>query len=288
MWRIKEIVSVFVFISACLIFTSVYAQGEVGDIGIKVMTYNIKYDDKRDSINNWEKRKDRVVGLLQYHLPDIFGTQEGLHHQLEDIGSDLPAFKYLGVSRDDGDKKGEYSAFFYNIIKFKPLESGTFWLSKTPDVPSKGWDAAFPRVCSWAKLEVIESGQQFLVFNTHFDHVGEIARLESTKLILKKIKEMAKGIPVILMGDFNFTPDAISYGVIVKSMEDAREATLALPYGPEATFNGFDFLTAPERRIDYIFCKGNLQVKSYATLSDNQNMSYPSDHFPVIAKIQFE
>lgn len=270
-----------------VLFISMTAVSMAQSDRLNVMSYNIKFDDKRDSINNWERRKSRVIGLLKYHQPDIIGTQEGLLHQLEDIQSGLGKFKFVGVARDDGAQKGEYSAFFYDTTKLQVLKSGTFWLSKTPETPSKNWDAALPRICTWAQLEVKDSGKQFYLFNTHFDHVGEVARLEGAKLIIQKINEVAVQLPVVLMGDFNFTPDAEPYRLIIESLKDARKLSTTKPYGPEATFNAFNFSKMPVRRIDYVFFRG-LHVVRYATLADSQNMSYPSDHFPILARIQFD
>lgn len=264
-----------------------YSQAEIeNEISFRVMTYNIKFDDTRDPINNWERRKDNVIGLLKYHSPVLFGTQEGLHHQLEDIKSGLTGFEYIGIARDDGKQKGEYSAFFYDTKRFKPIRSNTFWLSETPELPSKSWDAALPRICTWAEMQVIGSDYTFFIFNTHFDHIGELAREESIKLIVQQIKVLAGNKPVVLMGDFNFTPEARPYQLVTAFMQDVRGITKSLPYGPEATFNGFRFDKQPTRRIDYIFIKGNIAVSGYATLADSQNMAYPSDHFPVVADLQ--
>lgn len=259
---------------------------EKGTSIFRTMTYNIKFDDSRDSVNNWTHRKESVIGLLKYHAPVLFGTQEGLHHQLEDIKAGLSGFNYVGVGRDDGIQKGEYSAFFYDIAHFERVRSGTFWLSKTSEVPSKDWDAALPRVCTWAELKPKGSGKTFFIFNTHFDHVGKVAREESIKLIIQQIKVLAGNNPVVLMGDFNFTPVTKPYQLITEFMQDARLISKSTPYGPEATFNGFQFHKEPKRRIDYIFIKGNIEVIKYAVLADNQHMAYPSDHFPVVADLQ--
>lgn len=254
---------------------------------IRVATYNIKYDDTRDTINNWSRRKPEVTGLIKYHQFQLFGTQEGLHHQLEQMKADLPGFKYVGVARDDGRQKGEYSAFFYDTNTFKLLQSGTFWLSETPDKPSKSWDAALPRICTWGELEHKTSGRKFFVFNAHFDHRGVKAREESAKVIMKQASEIAKDQPVIVMGDFNFLPTATPYEVITKTMKDSYLNSQVLPYGPEATFNAFRFDRLPARRIDYVFTRGAWKTMRYATLSDSHEMRYPSDHFPVVVDLNF-
>jgi endonuclease/exonuclease/phosphatase family metal-dependent hydrolase len=200
----------------------------------------------------------------------------------------LNGFDYFGVGRDDGKEKGEYTAIFYDTDALKLIQQQTFWLSTTPDKPSKAWDAALPRVCTWAELEVKSSGQRFYVFNTHFDHVGVEARKQSVSLILEVIKRQAGNAPVVLMGDFNFEPDKAPYAVATSMLRDSRKISASKPYGPEATFNGFGFDKRPERRIDYIFVNDQLRTLNYATLSDSRDMRYPSDHFPVIVTLQFE
>ncbi|GAB5526155.1 MAG: hypothetical protein Roseis2KO_40270 [Roseivirga sp.] len=202
--------------------------------------------------------------------------------------ADLSGFEYVGVARDDGKQKGEYSAFFYDTNIFSLLQSGTFWLSETPDKPSKSWDAALPRICSWGELKHKNSSKKFFVFNAHFDHRGVKAREESAKVIMKKAEEIAGNQPVIVMGDFNFQSTAAPYSVITETMSDSYKASQIPPYGPEATFNGFRFDRMPARRIDYIFTKGPWKTVDYATLSDSNEMRYPSDHFPVVVDLKFD
>jgi len=254
---------------------------------IRLATYNIKYDDTRDTVNNWSRRKAEVAGLINYHQFEVFGVQEALHHQLQQLKEPLPDFNYVGVGRDDGKQKGEYSALFYNSRQYSVEQSGTFWLSKTPQSPSKNWDAALPRICTWAQLEHKASRSKFYVFNTHFDHRGVKAREESAKVIMNKITELTQNEPVILMGDFNFISTDAPYAVITKKLSDTYLNSETVPYGPEATFNAFQFHKLPEVRIDYIFTKGAIKTMSYATLSDSKNMLYPSDHFPVIVELRF-
>lgn len=258
------------------------------DPTIRVATYNIKFDDTRDTVNNWSRRRPEVTDLIKYHHFQLFGTQEGLHHQLEQIKADLSGFEYVGVARDDGKQKGEYSAFFYDTNLFGLLKSGTFWLSETPDKPSKSWDAALPRICTWGELEDKNSGKKFFVFNAHFDHRGVKAREESAKVIMAKVSEIAADQPVIVMGDFNFQSTAAPYEVITKTMSDSYKTSQVPPYGPEATFNGFRFDRMPARRIDYVFTKGPWKTERYATLSDSNEMRYPSDHFPVVVDLKFD
>ncbi len=205
---INNVRRLWIILFLSMISHQMFSQTEVEKGLIRMMTYNIKFDDTRDSVNNWDRRKANVIGLLTYHAPALFGIQEGLHHQLEDIKSGLSEFDYVGVGRDDGKQNGEHSALFYDTKLFQLLRSGTFWLSKTSEVPSKDWDAALPRICTWAELKLKDSENTFFVFNTHFDHVGKVARQESIKVIIQKIKALAGENPVVLMGDFNFTPQA--------------------------------------------------------------------------------
>ncbi len=277
-------------ISCCILFfTCLQGSGPLWSqpaSTVRVMTHNIKFDDTRDPGNDWAHRKSRVIGLLNFYEPVVFGIQEGLAHQVEDIKQDLDNFEYTGVGRDDGKKQGEYSAIFYNTSLFDANRSGTFWLSSTPSKPVKGWDAALPRICTWVELEHKETGKTMTVFNTHFDHVGVKAREKSAELILSKIEELGAVGPVVLMGDFNFTPGPGPYSVVTSSLRDARLASQAMPYGPEATFNGFRFDRAPTGRIDYVFVNKAIEVLRYGVLTDSQDLSYPSDHFPVMVDLK--
>lgn len=257
---------------------------------VDVISYNIRYDNPNDKPNHWDNRKDFLIAQLNFYAPDIFGTQEGLVHQLKAIDDGLQDYTYFGVGRDHGDDRGEFTAIFYNTKKLKVLEQSTFWLSQTPRVPSKGWDAALPRICTYGLFENKEDGNKFMVFNTHFDHVGVKAREESSKLILEKIKELnPDGLPVVLMGDFNLESDSPGVQVILGEMEDAHIAAGKDAFGPNGTFNGFDFTKPVERRIDYIFVSPNtIEVLKSAILSDSKDLRYPSDHLPVFARLRLK
>lgn len=265
-------------IALLLVITFSYSQ-------VQVMSYNIKYDDRNDPVNGWKARKVALIGLIDYHNPDIIGTQEALKHQLDDITTSLEKYSYLGVARDDGDTTGEYSAILYDKNKYRVLDQGTFWLSETPSKPSKAWDAALPRICTWAFFEDKE-GFNFYIFNTHFDHVGNQAREKSAELISSKMTELDH--PAILTGDFNVTSATRAYTELTSVLADAKKESYKRPYGPDATFNGFQFNEKPERRIDYIFFAGQWKVLDYVTMSDSQDMKYPSDHFPVMATFVYE
>ncbi len=264
--------------------------GFVNAQDLKVMSYNIKYDNPSDTANNWENRKEFLISQLHYYAADVFGTQEGLHNQLEDIKSALPRYDYVGVGRDNGNTEGEYSAIFYDTEQVELLEDGTFWLSPTPDKPSKGWDAALNRICTYALFKDKDSNEIFWVFNTHFDHKGDLARLESSKLILHKIKEInTENRGVVLTGDFNLTDDQQGIKVITKQMTDTHLKAGKNAFGPTGTFNGFHFEKPVTKRIDYVFVsKGGFKVLKSGILSDSKNCKYPSDHFPVLVDLDFD
>lgn len=254
---------------------------------IRVASYNIRFDNPRDTLDLWQDRHPYVAGIIKLYDIDIFGTQEGLLHQLDDLRGELPGFEFIGNGRDDGYQKGEFSAIFFNTEKFKLVESGTFWLSQITDRPNKGWDAALPRICTWGKFKIVSSGIEFYFFNTHFDHMGEKARMESTKLLIEKIREFAGPYPVIFTGDFNFDETHPNFQIlknsgILKDSYDLAKFRLA----PGGTFTGFDIASKPEGRIDHIFISGNISVYKYAIITNTYNGRYPSDHFAVFAELQ--
>ena len=257
---------------------------------INVVTFNIRFNTENDGINAWPNRIEMVTGLLKFHETDLFGLQEALHGQILDVQKNMPGFEWFGVGRDDGEKGGEFSPIFYNKSKFILIESGTFWLSETPEKPSKGWDAALNRVVTWGKFKSKVTGKLFYYYNTHFDHRGDEARKKSAELITKKIREMAdnSGYPVILTGDFNLTPETEGIANIRKYLRDSREISIAPPYGPTGTFNSFDWNAPMKDRIDYVFVNEMVEVLKYAALTDSKEMRWPSDHLPVFAKIQLK
>ncbi|MEX0288912.1 MAG: endonuclease/exonuclease/phosphatase family protein [Flavobacteriaceae bacterium] len=255
---------------------------------IDVITYNIRYDNPKDSLNSWDHRKAFLIGQLRFYEPSVFGTQEGLLHQLKDIDNKLEQYSYFGKGRDDGRTAGEFSAVFYDKTELELVKEATFWLSESPDIPSKGWDAAIKRVCTYGLLKTKDESAFFWVFNTHFDHVGEQARKESVLLILKKIAEVnTQGYPVILMGDLNLEPQHSSIQFLSDKLEDTHLLAAENAFGPKGTFNGFRFDEPVNRRIDYIFVsKGDFDVEKYGILSDSKECRYPSDHLPVYTKLR--
>lgn len=252
-----------------------------------LISFNIRYDNTSDTINNWNKRKASLASLIQHYDADIVGIQEGLHHQVDYLNNTLNGFSYVGVGRDDGQQKGEYSAIFYNSDKFKVLKTNTFWLSETPEKVSVGWDASMERICTYALFENVTSKKQFYVFNTHFDHRGMQARVNSAELIYKKIKEInTSDLTVILMGDLNLTPDTEPIQFLKKHLTDAMGISKKPFYGPIGTFNGFDQDRIMENRIDYIFVN-NIEVLSYTHIDDRMaNNMHISDHLPVLMTIK--
>ena len=256
---------------------------------LKVMTYNIRLSLESDIENSWDNRKKDALALMSYYHPDYFGVQEAVPQQMIDIKTGLKDYDYVGVGRDDGKNQGEYSAIFYDKNKLEVVKSGTFWLSETPEKPSKGWDAAYNRVCTYAFFKIKKSGKKFLAMNLHFDHVGDVARVNSSKLILEKIKELnPQNLPLTLTGDFNLTDDTEPIKIISKSLDNVYYHSEKPHYGPTGTFTAFDVNTIPKDRIDYIFVKG-FEAESNRTINDRrENLLYPSDHFPILAEISFK
>jgi endonuclease/exonuclease/phosphatase family metal-dependent hydrolase len=256
---------------------------------LRIITYNIRMNTPSDGENTWPRRSNQVSALLDFHQADIFGLQEALIGQIEDIQAQLPKMTWVGVGRDDGEKAGEFSPLFYNSEKFKALKKGWFWLSETPEKPGLGWDAACNRICTWLVLKNNNSNQKFMVLNTHFDHLGNQARSESAKLILRKIKEInTENLPVILMGDFNLTPEKEPISIITSELHDSRSITKEAPYGPTGTFNGFKFDSPLKDRIDYVFVSDQIEVKQYGVLTDSKDQRYPSDHLPVFVNLELK
>ena len=255
---------------------------------INAITYNIRYNTPSDKENAWPNRRNDVIKLLKLHKADVFSVQEALYDQIMDMKEGMTGFDYVGVGRDDGNINGEFSAIYYNSNRFTPTESGTFWLSKTPGIPSKSWDAALNRICTWARFKEKETLKTFYIFNTHFDHKGVKARKESALLILKKISEIVRrNEPVILTGDFNLTPEEKPLALIRQKMKDSRQISETVPQGPIGTFNGFDFKSKLENRIDYIFVNRLVDIKKYCVITDSKEDRYPSDHLPVLVELQF-
>lgn len=251
---------------------------------IKVMTYNIRYDAPSDGVNQWPKRTQKVFGLIKKYDPDVIGLQEVLHHQLTDLLQSLPAYTHIGVGRDDGKTGGEYSAILFKKSRFKAMDQNTFWLSETPHTPgSKSWDAAITRVASWGKFKDLKSNKDFLLINTHFDHIGVEARKKSASLLKQKAAEIAKDFPLVITGDFNCTRDDGPY----KTIMEPNDITLIDPAPKDApgTFCSFKVNSIPCKAIDYIFHSPEWSSKGYQVIQDNDGEHYPSDHLPVVVEL---
>ncbi|HSF46559.1 MAG TPA: endonuclease/exonuclease/phosphatase family protein [Chitinophagaceae bacterium] len=272
--------SFVVFIFAVLFVNAVNAQPLI------VGTFNIRYDNPGDTGNLWMNRSPICASLIRFHGFDILGTQEGLKNQLEDLQLQLPEYEYHGIGRDDGQSKGEHSAIFIRKERFKVLGKGDFWLSETPDKPGPGWDARLNRICSWLKLEDKKLKKTYYVFNVHYDHQGIKARVESSKLILQKIKTIAGDNEVILTGDFNGNHESEWYLEIEKSgkMKDVLFQT-SNAYRNTGSFNSFKPNNPSKDVIDHIFVTPGFRVQRYGILTDTYHGKYPSDHYPVLAEL---
>ena len=272
----------------CLYILQAAAQDE-----LNVMTFNIRYDNAGDSLNAWEYRKDKAASQILFHKVHLLGVQEALYNQLEDLKARLKSFKSVGVGRADGKEKGEFSAIFYDTVRLRLLQTETFWLAEQTNVAGKkGWDAAIERIVIWAKFTDRKTNKTFYHFNIHFDHIGKIARQESAKLLLQKVKEIGGNAYCIVTGDFNAMPGDEPMQVITNKMNadhliDTKEISDEPHYGPAGTFNAFKSKEQSDQPIDYIFIKNKMQVLQHATLSQTWEGRFSSDHFPVYAVLRF-
>jgi endonuclease/exonuclease/phosphatase family metal-dependent hydrolase len=262
----------------------------------QVMSFNIRLPNPDDGFNYWPNRKDLAASMIRYHEADIVGLQEAFRSQLDDLQELLPEYDWFGLCRTDGttdpDPDNEFSAIFYRKDRFELLDGATFWLSDTPEQPgSRGWDAALPRIVTWAHFRDKAGGESFFHFNTHFDHMGEKARLKSARLLLSRIASIAGDAPVVLTGDFNCTPLDPPYRALTdpedpKHLPDALMLARTPHHGPLGTWtNAFQFPGVPGRRIDFIFVKNDIEVHKHAILSDSWSGRLPSDHLPVLARL---
>lgn len=283
---------------------------------LTVATFNIRNDSNTEDAkhgNAWAQRYPYIAQMILFNGFDIFGSQEVLHHQLNDLLGSLPGYNYIGVGRDDGKTAGEYAPIFYKTDKVELIKNGNFWLSQQTDHPNKGWDAVLPRICTWGEFKDKKGKFRFWFFNLHMDHVGVIARQESAKLVLSKIKEMCGNDPVILTGDFNVDQTHESYrllnesGVLYDSFVEAQ-----IRYALNGTFNAWDINLKTDSRIDHVFVTSSFVVNKYAVLTDTyrsprvdsktvQSGNFPkevslkeydarllSDHFPVRVELTFD
>lgn len=280
-----------------------------------VGTYNIRMKNDGDSLKGdcWGKRCQVICDQVNFMSPAIFGTQEVLHVQLQDLLHGLHNYDYIGVARDDGKTKGEYAAIFYDKSRIRLLDHGDFWLNETPDRPALGWDAACIRICTWGKFKDLRSGKKFYFFNLHMDHVGRVARREAARLVVSKIREIAEKRPVVLTGDFNVDQTDEIYRIFSESGILSDSYTMAdIRFAENGTFNAFKPQLKTTSRIDHIFVSPSMKVDAYGVLTDSywtpdpdsdntqkasdapQEISFstytrrnPSDHYPVMVRIKW-
>lgn len=253
-----------------------------------VATFNLRYHNAADGPNAWPLRREAVRALIRYHEFDLLGTQEGLADQIDDLAA-MAEFGYVGVGRDDGRRAGEFAAIFYRKSRFAVEQHGDFWLSETPDRPGKGWDArCCNRLATWARLRDRRTGMRFYVFSAHFDHEGTVARRESAHLMVRKMAELGGKLPLLCVGDFNATPESEPIAIMSAAYRDAYTISTQPPYGPAGTFNDFKPEMVPTRRIDYLFVNSRVKVHKHATLTDSFGARFPSDHFPVVARVELQ
>ena len=262
---------------------------------LRIISYNIRYNNPGDGANAWPHRKERVAQLLRRHQPDLIGLQEVKKDQLDDLIPRLVDFDWVGVGRDDGKAQGEFAAIFYRRARFDLLDSGSIWLSETPAViGSVGWDASMARIATWAEFVDKEHGISFCHLNTHFDHRGAVAQIESARLVRRFLAGRQRPLPAIVTGDFNITEKSATYQALTEPDDstppllDAMHLSQNPHEGPAETFNG-DFTEPLHVKIDYIFVgqaqSSTIQVRRHAILADNQAGVYPSDHLPVLAEL---
>lgn len=256
---------------------------------ILAMTYNIRLDTPVDGANGWQYRKDFLIGQILTLRPDILGMQEVLPNQRDDLARALPDHVLIGGGRDDGNRTGEASPLAIDKRRFQILSHGMFWLSPTPDQPSLGWDGGYKRVVTWARLKAA-NGISVLTINTHWDHQGVIARQESGRLVLEWLStHRRKGEKLLLLGDFNAATDEASLAQLLRPdrLQDTRLVSRSTSFGGDTSFNAFDAFPKSGKRIDHIFVGPGVGVRAHGILAQHQNGQVASDHFPVVALLDF-
>ncbi len=256
---------------------------------IDVMTFNIRYENPDDGLFAWDSRKEMVFWLIEKHDPDILCLQEALKNQMDELDEALSSYRWSGAGRDDGMDRGEYVPVFFRKDRFMLTDEGQFWLSEEPGTPgSKGWDAACTRMVSWIKLQEISSGFEYFVFNTHFDHRGEEARLRSARLLVDSIRNIARLKPVIITGDLNCSPGSAPLKVMEQLFADSRLLAEERDSVSGTTFVGFPGDLLSGEIIDHIFISPHFGVKDYMIIADNADGFFPSDHLPVMVSLSLK
>lgn len=255
---------------------------------LRLMTYNIRLDLPSDGVNAWANRRDWVAAQVHWLRPDIVGMQEVLPNQKADLAAALPQYRFFGGGRD-GKDAGEASPIGFDTSRFRFLGGGVFWLSPTPKKPSKGWDAAYPRIVTWVRLRMIGSTTKLLAINTHWDHIGVEARQQSSAQMSRWIADEADHCDqVLVLGDFNSTLDSAEMRGLTEStlgIRDARAASKSAPFGPSGTFNDFKIAPAESKTIDHLLIDKRIDVNAYTVVSQVIDGRVPSDHFPVLADL---
>ncbi len=261
---------------------------------LRVMSFNLRYNNPADGVNAWPNRRDWVASLMRFHDADVIGVQEALAPMLRDLDARLPGYARFGVGRTDGIADGEFSAILYRTDRLTVQDSGTFWLSPTPDVVgSRGWDAALERIATWGRFRDRRTGCAFLMLNTHFDHVGEVARQQSARVIRERLLTLAGPLPVVVTGDLNSDPASGGYRVLTRDtipnaiapLLDGFAHSVSGHYGPTSSWTAFKAIE-PGRRIDYVMVSPGVTVLSHGILPDSWDGRFPSDHLPVLATVE--
>ena len=261
------------------------AQDEKSGEAFRIATFNIRLPADKTP-NSWAERAPKCRALIENRGFDLMGLQEAMWSQIQDL-LQMEGWAFVGVCRDDGKQKGEASCIFYKKDRFEVLDSGTFWLSETPEMPgSKSWETACTRVCTWADMKDRKTGKTFVYFNTHLDHVSKEAREKGMELIIRRMKEKTQGRAAFLTGDMNAYASDVSVQTALAVLRDSKAVSRTPHTGPDVTFNSFKYKANPQgQAIDYIFVSDGIDVLTHATLNDSENNLYPSDHFPVAADV---
>ncbi len=284
------------------VFTSTNLRADEPVDGLRVMSFNIRVANDGDGENKWDLRKETLVDVVKGDDPHLLGLQEATPVQMDYLNETLTEYASIGVGRDDGKRKGEHMAIFYKKDAFDLLDSGTFWLSQTPDKPGvRGWDAECNRTVTWGKFRCKKTGKEFAYANTHFDHVGTIARKESSKLIMRKLNEIiGSDAPYFVTGDFNVTDKSEAYRVMttgvddIPGLKDANKVAKVRDIAQPRTFH--NFMRIPVERgniIDFVFVNGKCVVEKFEINADlhkdpKTGKERPaSDHNSIMATLTF-
>jgi endonuclease/exonuclease/phosphatase family metal-dependent hydrolase len=258
------------------------------------MTFNVRYDNPKDSVNAWPKRASFVCRFIKYEEPDLIGMQEVLAHQYEYLDSIMTDYSSIGVGRDDGAKEGEMNPVFFKKDRFDLIRTRTFWLSDTPEVAgTKAWGSSLPRIVTWVELSEKATSEHFYFFNTHFANDSDSARIMSSGLLLNKVDSIASGFPFVITGDFNMLISSEGYEILtgpyesVPLLNDTYAISEKRPQGPAYTFNGFSE-SKSSGRIDYVFVRNGMEVLEHRTFIRKEHGIYISDHWPVMATVSLK